>query len=50
MYLLKEANIALVDGSGFGAPQCIRLSYATSEAALVNAMERLKKALAQLEG
>lgn len=50
MYLLKEANIALVDGSGFGAPQCIRLSYATSEAALVNAMERFTQALAQLEG
>jgi aspartate aminotransferase len=50
MYLLKEANIALVDGAGFGAPQCIRLSYATSEEALVQAMERFTQALAQLEG
>lgn len=48
MYLLQEANIALVDGSGFGAPKCIRISYAASENLLVNAMERLSEALAKL--
>lgn len=49
MYLLQEAHIALVDGSGFGAPKCIRISYATSEDQLVKAMERLTKALAKLQ-
>jgi len=49
MYLLQEAHVALVDGSGFGAPNCIRLSYATSEELLAQAMERIIKALAKLE-
>ncbi|MFM7664606.1 MAG: pyridoxal phosphate-dependent aminotransferase [Bacteroidota bacterium] len=49
MYLLQEANIALVDGSGFGAPKCIRISYATSEDLLEKAMERLTAALEKLQ-
>lgn len=49
MYLLQKAHVALVDGSGFGAPNCIRLSYATSEELLAQAMERIIKALAKLE-
>lgn len=49
MYLLQEANIALVDGSGFGAPKCIRISYATSEDLLIKAMERLTLALEKLQ-
>ena len=49
MYLLQEAHVALVDGSGFGSPNCIRLSYATSEELLAQAMERIIKALAKLE-
>lgn len=49
MYLLQEANIALVDGSGFGAPKCIRISYATSEDLLKKAMERLTVALEKLK-
>ncbi len=48
MYLLQEANIALVDGIGFGAPKCIRISYATSEEQLSIAMERLTEALSKL--
>jgi len=48
MYLLQEAKIALVDGSGFGAPKCIRISYATSEELLEKAMQRLTEALAKL--
>lgn len=48
MYLLQEANIALVDGSGFGAPKCIRISYATSEELLEKAMQRLTEALVKL--
>lgn len=49
MYLLREGNIALVDGKGFGAPNCIRISYAASEQQLIQAMERLTDALAQLK-
>jgi aspartate aminotransferase len=49
MYLLQEANIALVGGLGFGAPKCIRISYATSEEQLEKAMERLTVALAKLQ-
>ena len=48
MYLLREGNIALVDGKGFGAPNCIRISYAASEEQLMKAMERLTAALAKL--
>lgn len=49
MFLLQEANIALVDGTGFGAPKCIRISYATSEEQLSIAMERLTEALSKLD-
>ncbi|MBM3163912.1 MAG: pyridoxal phosphate-dependent aminotransferase [Bacteroidetes bacterium] len=49
MYLLQEANIALVDGSGFGAPKCIRISYAASEETLKRAMEQFTEALAMLK-
>ena len=45
MYLLSEANIALVDGKGFGAPNCIRISYAASEENLKEAMVRMRAAL-----
>jgi aspartate aminotransferase len=48
MYLLREGNIALVDGKGFGALNCIRISYAASEEQLIKAMERLTAALAKL--
>ncbi len=45
MYLLKEANVATVDGAAFGNPDCLRLSYATSEAQLEEALRRIKEAL-----
>ncbi len=45
-YLLSEAGVALVPGSAFGAPGCMRLSFATSMEVLENAIARLKKALA----
>jgi len=45
MYLLEEANVAVVTGEAFGSPNCIRLSYATSEKLLVEAFDRIKKAL-----
>ncbi|WP_018403561.1 pyridoxal phosphate-dependent aminotransferase [Marinobacter gelidimuriae] len=43
--LLKEAGVALVPGSAFGMPGHMRLSFATSQKILTNAIERLKKAL-----
>jgi len=45
MYLLEEANVAVVTGEAFGSPNCIRLSYATSEKLLVEAFDRIKKVL-----
>jgi len=46
MFLLENANIATVTGEAFGAPQCIRMSYAASEEQLREAIHRIKKALA----
>jgi aspartate aminotransferase len=46
MYLLAEANVATVTGDAFGNPNCIRFSYATSEELLIEAMRRIKEALA----
>jgi aspartate aminotransferase len=46
MYLLAEANVATVTGDAFGNPNCIRLSYATSEEQLREAIKRIKEALA----
>jgi aspartate aminotransferase len=48
-YLLDVANVALVPGDAFGNPDCIRISYATSMELLVEAVERMKKALAELK-
>lgn len=48
MYLLEEAHVATVGGAAFGAPECLRFSYATSDENLVEAMGRIKKALDQL--
>ena len=45
MYLLAEANVAAVTGDAFGNPNCIRISYATSEAIITEAMKRIKEAL-----
>lgn len=45
MYLLEEANVATVSGESFGNPDCIRISYAASEAELTEAIKRIKAAL-----
>ncbi len=45
MYLLGEANVATVTGDAFGNANCIRISYATSEEILTEAMKRIKEAL-----
>lgn len=44
-YILEEANVAMVTGSAFGDSNCIRLSYAASEAELREALRRVKEAL-----
>ncbi|CAN5143801.1 pyridoxal phosphate-dependent aminotransferase [soil metagenome] len=48
LYLLAEAHVALVSGSAFGSPECIRISYAASDKQLTEACIRLKAALAKL--
>lgn len=45
IYLLEHANVATVTGAAFGNPNCIRLSYATSEDLLIEAFKRIKNAL-----
>src|SRR5690554_1108398 len=45
MYLLEEAHVAVVTGEAFGNANCIRLSYATSEEVLTEALKRIKEAL-----
>ena len=49
MYLLEVGHVACVGGTSFGAPECIRMSYATSDENIVEAMRRIKEALAQLK-
>lgn len=46
MYLLEKAHVATVTGVAFGNPDCIRMSYATSEDQLKEAFRRIKEALA----
>ncbi len=48
-YLLDEGHLALVPGAAFGEDRYIRFSYATSEANLIEALKRMKEALAKLE-
>lgn len=48
LYLLREANVAMVSGESFGDKNCIRLSYATSEEKLREACKRIKEAFAKL--
>ncbi len=49
LYLLSEAHVALVPGSAFGAPECIRISYAASDEELKEAMQRIKTCLSKLK-
>jgi len=46
LFLLEEALVATVTGDAFGNPNCIRISYAASQEQIVEAIERIKKALA----
>ena len=49
MYLLEVGHVACVGGTSFGAPDCIRMSYATSDENIVEAIRRIKEALAALK-
>ena len=48
MYYLEEARVSLVPGKDFGAPNCIRLSYASSEKNLIEALKRIKSSTNKL--
>ncbi len=49
LYLLEKGHVATVGGDAFGDPECFRMSYATSDENIVEAMRRIKETLAQLE-
>ena len=49
MYLLEEAHVAIVGGDAFGDPDCFRMSYATSDENIVEAIKRIKEALGKLK-
>ena len=48
MYLLEKGHVATVGGDAFGDPECFRMSYATSDDNIVEAMRRIKEALGNL--
>ena len=48
MFLLHEGHVSMVTGEAFGAPQCVRISYATSDEKIVEAMKRIKETLGKL--
>lgn len=49
MYLLEKAHVATVGGDAFGEPNCLRMSYATSDENIQEAFRRIKNALEQLQ-
>lgn len=49
MYILESVYVSTVGGDAFGAPNCLRISYATSEQDLKEALTRMKQALAKLK-
>ena len=49
MYILEVGHVATVAGDAFGAPNYLRLSYATSEENITEAMRRIKEVLARLK-
>ncbi len=48
LYLLEEGHVATVGGDAFGDPECFRMSYATSDENIIEAMRRIKDVLAAL--
>ncbi len=49
MYLLEKGHVATVGGDAFGDPACFRMSYATSDENIREAMRRIKDVLGQLQ-
>ena len=49
MYLLEVGHVATVGGDAFGSPECFRMSYATSDENIVEAMNRIKNVLSKLK-
>ncbi len=49
LYLLEVGHVATVAGDAFGSPECFRMSYATSDENIVEAMKRIKETLARLK-
>ena len=48
MYVLEVGHVATVGGDAFGSPECFRMSYATSDENIVEALTRIKNCLAKL--
>jgi aspartate aminotransferase len=49
LYILGRAHVSTVSGAAFGAPNCIRISYAASDENLKTALGRMKDALSNLK-
>jgi aspartate aminotransferase len=49
LFLLDKAQVALVGGTAFGAPKCIRISYAASDENITEAVKRISRALDTLK-
>ena len=49
MYLLEKGHVATVGGDAFGDPECFRMSYATSDENIIEAMKRIKEIVAKLK-
>ena len=49
MYILEEGGVATVGGDAFGSPDCFRLSYATSDENIKEALRRIKEVLSKLK-
>ncbi|MBP5478163.1 MAG: pyridoxal phosphate-dependent aminotransferase [Bacteroidaceae bacterium] len=49
MYLLEVGHVATVGGDAFGSPECFRMSYATSDENIIEAMKRIKECLGKLK-
>ena len=48
-YLLNKHKVAVIPGSGFGADQNIRLSYATTQSSIEQGLDRIKQAILELK-
>ncbi|MGP1515692.1 MAG: pyridoxal phosphate-dependent aminotransferase [Bacteroidales bacterium] len=48
MYILEEGHVAIVGGDAFGSPEYFRMSYATSDENIIEALKRIKYAVAKL--